>query len=443
MNMARVQAIVEALLYEGYILYPYRSSSVKNRQRWTFGGIFPCAFRGNNGDASDMQTQVLLCAGQNAEIDVRVRFLQISAREVGKFNRPLPNIPKLDDIAYDVVAAMEVDGTSHFPWDEAVEREIVVPSLPMQDLRLSPKRIAFNFESERHLSAIPCKDGVIAGVLIRTTEVLQGFVEIVSDQVAQDVFRVTVKITNETILSTAELTDRSAAQRHSFASTLTILTIRDGQFISLLDPPDALRAAAAACENHGTWPVMIGEEGDRDTMLSSPIILYDYPSIAPESPGNLFDGSEIDEILTLRILAMTEEEKREMAATDARGRALLHRTESLSPAELSRLHGAMRVPNMPANCQSSGAATAGGGPRLAVGARVRLRPKVGGDVMDLALKDKLAVVEAIERDFEDRLHVAVTLFDDPGRDLGAEGFPGHRFYFSQEEVEPLGPEGSV
>ena len=443
MNMARVQAIVEALLYEGYILYPYRSSSVKNRQRWTFGGIFPCAFRGNNGDASDMQTQVLLCAGQNAEIDVRVRFLQISAREVGKFNRPLPNIPKLDDIAYDVVAAMEVDGTSHFPWDEAVEREIVVPSLPMQDLRLSPKRIAFNFESERHLSAIPCKDGVIAGVLIRTTEVLQGFVEIVSDQVAQDVFRVTVKITNETILSTAELTDRSAAQRHSFASTLTILTIRDGQFISLLDPPDALRAAAAACENHGTWPVMIGEEGDRDTMLSSPIILYDYPSIAPESPGNLFDGSEIDEILTLRILAMTEEEKREMAATDARGRALLHRTESLSPAELSRLHGAMRVPNVrriashPARQRPAAVRVwlsereSGCGRRLAV------------TLSDLALKDKLAVVEAIERDFEDRLHVAVTLFDDPGRDLGAEGFPGHRFYFSQEEVEPLGPEGSV
>jgi hydrogenase maturation protease len=77
------------------------------------------------------------------------------------------------------------------------------------------------------------------------------------------------------------------------------------------------------------------------------------------------------------------------------------------------------------------------GHTLCVGARVRLRPKSGGDIMDLALRDKVAVVEAIERDFEDRVHVAVTLIDDPGRDLGAEGFPGHRFFFSQEEVEPI------
>jgi hypothetical protein len=68
---------------------------------------------------------------------------------------------------------------------------------------------------------------------------------------------------------------------------------------------------------------------------------------------------------------------------------------------------------------------------------VRLRPKPGGDVMDIALKGKIAVVEAIERDFEDRVHVAVTLLDDPGRDLGAAGFPGHRFFFSQEEIEPI------
>jgi hypothetical protein len=56
----------------------------------------------------------------------------------------------------------------------------------------------------------------------------------------------------------------------------------------------------------------------------------------------------------------------------------------------------------------------------------------------LVLKNKIAIVEAIERDFEDRVHVAVTLLDDPGRDLGAAGFPGHRFYFSQEELEPIG-----
>ena len=189
----------------------------------------------------------------------------------------------------------------------------------------------------------------------------------------------------------------------------------------------------ALCDNRGTWPVLIGEEGDRDAMLSSPIILYDYPAIAPESPGDLFDGTEIDEILTLRILAMTDAEKHEAAATDARVRALLLRTESLAPAALSRLHGTMRAP------QSSMKDGELRGPpaslHLTVGAHVRLRPNAGGDIMDLALKDKIAVVEAIEHDFEDRIHVAVTLLDDPGKDLGAYGFPGHRFYFSPEEID--------
>jgi hypothetical protein len=88
--------------------------------------------------------------------------------------------------------------------------------------------------------------------------------------------------------------------------------------------------------------VLVGAEGERTMLLASPIILYDYPQIAPESPGNLFDGTEIDEILTLRIMTMTDEEKREMGATDARARALLDRTESLDQEQLMALHGTLR-----------------------------------------------------------------------------------------------------
>ncbi|MGH9319741.1 MAG: hypothetical protein ACRD21_28560 [Vicinamibacteria bacterium] len=77
-------------------------------------------------------------------------------------------------------------------------------------------------------------------------------------------------------------------------------------------------------------------------MLSSPIILYDYPRVAPESPSDLFDASEIDELLTLSILALTDEEKREMSATDPKARRLLERTSSLTPLELRKLHGAFR-----------------------------------------------------------------------------------------------------
>ena len=110
-----------------------------------------------------------------------------------------------------------------------------------------------------------------------------------------------MRVENLTELSTAERGDRSLAQRRAFASTHTILGVRDGAFLSLMDPPDGARDAAAACDNQGTWPVLVGEPGETDSILSSPIILYDYPDIAPESPGDLFDATEIDEILTLRI----------------------------------------------------------------------------------------------------------------------------------------------
>jgi len=88
--------------------------------------------------------------------------------------------------------------------------------------------------------------------------------------------------------------------------------------------------------------VLIGEAGAHDLLLSSPIILYDYPQIAPESPGDLFDGAEIDEILTLRILTLTDDEKAELRQGDAQARALLERTEALGPAELRSLHGGIR-----------------------------------------------------------------------------------------------------
>src|SRR5271155_477948 len=74
------------------------------------------------------------------------------------------------------------------------------------------------------------------------------------------------------------------------------------------------------------------------------------------------------------------------------------------------------------------------------GSRVRLRPRPGGDIMDIALTGKTAVVEAIEQDYEGKVHVCVVVDDDPGRDIGLMRQPGHRFFFDAEEVEPLGGE---
>ena len=95
------------------------------------------------------------------------------------------------------------------------------------------------------------------------------------------------------------------------------------------------------CQNLRTWPVMVGNKGERDAMLSSPIILYDYPQIAPESPGALFDGSEIDEILSLRIMTLSDDEKEQMRQ-DERTREILERTEALTPEQFMKMHGTIR-----------------------------------------------------------------------------------------------------
>jgi hypothetical protein len=139
-----------------------------------------------------------------------------------------------------------------------------------------------------------------------------------------------VGIRNETSWSGGE---REDALRHAFCSTHVVLRTSKGAFLS---------ATESAGESSGLWPVLVGDEGARDTMLAAPIILPDYPQIAPESPGDLFDATEIDQLLILNVLALTPEEQAEMRASDPRAREILDRCASLSGDELMRLHGAIR-----------------------------------------------------------------------------------------------------
>ena len=432
MNLARAETIVRTVLYEGYILYPYRASSIKNLQRWTFGGLFPetWAGSGQTGDPCRMQTQCLLRGGPATRLEVRVRFLHLMHRQVGGLSEPLIELPAGAEPAFTAVEALEVDGEQHLTWQEAIEREVVASIPAIGRLSEAPERMSFDFPGARELTPLRAADGRIAGLMVRTSMAVTGEVSISGERVADDLFRIGVGIANTTPVVGA--LPRSEAQLGAFASTHTILGT-DGAFVSLLDPPEALAAAAAACRNEGTWPVLVGDEAACDTLLSSPIILYDYPQVAPESPGDLYDATEIDEILSLRILAMADAEKREMAAVDVRARALLERTEALTPDQWQAMHGTLRNAEGPRL-----ACIRDGGLELRVGARVRLHPKGGADIMDLVLAGKTAVIEAIERDFEDRLHVAVAIDDDPGREFGLARMPGHRFFFAPEEIEVLG-----
>jgi hypothetical protein len=260
---------------------------------------------------------------------------------------------------------------------------------------------------------------------------------------------------------------RDEALMRTLVAMHAVVSLRSGKFFSLTDPPENLRTATEACRNLGVWPVLVGSPGEQDAMLASPIILYDYPQIAPESPGDLFDATEIDELLTLRIMTLTEEEKAMAGATDNRTRRLIERTESLAREQLAGLHGAVRRfepvaadavrgQRDPFARQTAVDDYAAGaelpspiksiqvdGVQLRPGDRVRLRPGLGGDIFDLALNGKVATIESIEQDYEDRFHVAVTLDDDPGRDLGLARQPGHRFFFKPEELEPLDKSGAL
>ena len=176
--------------------------------------------------------------------------------------------------------------------------------------------------------------------IIREQKPLAGAIIIDAKPITTGLFKINVHIENRT--PGIDALTSNAVMAHSFVSTHTILQVHDGTFVSLMDPPETLKSIAQGCQNLHTWPVLVGNEGQLDTMLSSPIILYDYPQIAPESPGSLFDGTEIDEILTLRIMTLTDEEKEEMRQGDARAREILERTESLSPEQLMKLHGVIR-----------------------------------------------------------------------------------------------------
>jgi hydrogenase maturation protease len=344
MNLELVDKIARAVLYEGYMLYPYRPSAVKNRQRWNFGVLYPRAYSESQigSDAWSMQTECLIEGSMLATLEVRVKFLQMVARCVGRLASPIQELPSGEMLDFYPVEKLEVNGQFLQPWQEAVEREVSLPFCNLDDLDSEPVLQPFMFPAEKHCQAIRDETGKVAGVVIRQQEAIWGEIVATAERVGDDLLKVSVCIRNATPLAGCSLLSREEALLRSLVSTHTILGVQDARFVSSVDPPESLRELSAGCKNVGTWPVLVGGEGQRDTILSSPIILYDYPQIAPESSGDLFDGTEIDEILSLRIMTMTDEEKREMRHSDERARQILERTETLPAEHLMKLHGALR-----------------------------------------------------------------------------------------------------
>lgn len=344
MNLAVVDQIAKAVLYEGYMLYPYRPSSVKNQQRWNFGVLCPQSYSEaqKGSEAWTMQTECLVEGSSMAGLEVRLRFLHLVSRIVGELTMPTMELLPGEAPEFRLVHQLAVNGRVYQPWQEAIEREVIVPVCNVEALGSGSMPQAFVFPADKQFEYLSDGEDRMVGVIVRERKSLSGTVEVMGEGVADGLFKISVRIRNTTRFERAKQASRDDALLSSMASAHTVLGVQDGRFVSLLAPPEPVRELAASCKNVGTWPVLVGEEGQRDTMLSSPIILYDYPQIAPESAGDLFDGTEIDEILSLRIMTLTDDEKREMGQSDERARAMLERTEAMPVEQLMKLHGVLR-----------------------------------------------------------------------------------------------------
>jgi hypothetical protein len=333
-NVKLIEEIANAILYEGYMLYPYRPSSVKNRQRWNFGVVYPRNYsEAQQGtDPWCTRTECLVKGSAQTGITVKVRFLQAISRTVGEAQTPLGNPVERSDAELHATPA----------WQEAAERDAIVEVYSLDQLLRSSLTQLLHLPPSEATESIFDADGRLTGVIVRTQESISGRITLRASPVSEDLYKITLEVANEGSVADPGTASRDCALMRSLLSAHSILSVERGEFVSLLDTPEELKEFAAQCKNVGTWPVLVGQQDQRDALLSSPIILYDYPQIAPESAGDLFDGTEIDEILALRILTLTEAEKQEMRKGDERARRILERTEALPEEQFLKLHGVLR-----------------------------------------------------------------------------------------------------
>ncbi|MEU6091480.1 hypothetical protein ABZ865_32830 [Streptomyces sp. NPDC047085] len=492
----QVSGVADAVLYEGYLLYPYRRSSGKNRVRWQFGVLLPRAWVEADGpvpvgisgsaDSWYQQTECLVRVPRpGAVVRVRVRYLQMRHKQVeagdgrGGF-RPVESL-RMDD------------GTTHLSFDEAVPHEVDLV-WALDDLLRGPCLAPVSAPAALETEPLPAD----AGRVLRRCEEIRAHTAVVAEHLGHDVYRLRVRTENAGPAPDPRA-PRAEALRHALIAAHTLIGGEGVEFVSLIDPPATLREHVRSCRNAFTFPVLGGEAPPTDdgtgatgpVVLSAPIILPDHPQVAPESPGDLHDAAEIDEILTLRTMLLTDEEKAEARATDPRAAQILDRVDTMPREVFARLHGAIRslTPAAPPrtttaapeataaparNTTASPRTTAAPAqetpvpPRTSAdgrpawwqegaddglspttdtvlvdgvpvggGSRVRLRPRGrGADAQDMFLAGRTARVAAVFHDVDGCVHLAVTVDDDPAAEL--HGWYGRFHYFRADELEPLG-----
>lgn len=424
----RARAVADAVLYEGYLLYPYRGTSSKNQSRWQFGVLGPPgAAEAGLGEDATLASQFLVDGAR--ELHLVVRFLQLQHRRAER---------EVGPGEYRPVDQLTTAAGSWLTWDEAVECERSFGPVALDG---RPWTLSVTADEGTDVELL---DG---GRLVRQRREVRGVLTVAS-AADGDLRRVSVRVSN---VGDAAV-DKNDAIARSMIGTHLIAELEGGQFVSLLEPPPAAADAASRCGQHRCFPVLAGPPGVRDQLLVSPIILYDHPEVAEQSDTALYDCTEIDEILTLRVMTMTDEEKAQARATDPRAARIIDQCDAMSPDAMARLHGVLRdpvsglVPEVPEGVdwwdpladnavRPEVDAVLVNGIRVARGSRVRLRPRRNADAQDIFVAGKTARVTSVHSDVEGNKHVAVVVEEDPAADL--HDWYGRYLYFSPDEIEPL------
>ena len=315
MNRELATKIADTVLYEGYMLYPYRRSALKNRQRWTFGILYPPHYEEvlAGTERSSLHSECLLTTSGDRNLSIQVRFLHSVTKTA--VNSSLGDSAEVREC-----------------WDESVPRSVEFG--PDLNLR-RPQRCAFTFPASTAVSESPGQGRIIA-----TQKRVDGLLTFYTEPLAENLLKFCIDVSNEAQSSLVGH-DRNGALSRALLSVHLILNTNN-EFVSLLDPPDKFRTHIAACRSIGTFPVLLGNSGEHQMMLCSPIILYDYPQVAPESAGDFYDSTEMDEMLTLRLMTLSDEEKQQIRSADDHACALLERTEQSAREQLMKTHGVIR-----------------------------------------------------------------------------------------------------
>ncbi len=428
----RARAVADAILYEGYLLYPYRASSSRNRSRWQWGVLGPPgAADAGIGEDDSIAAQFLVDGSQ--AITLTVRFLQLQHRRAER-ESGLDRFEPVDELI--------TPSGSWLTWDEAVEHEESFGPLALDD----PARA---WTLSVTAPGATSNEAVEGGRLARDRREVSATLT-VGIEPDGALLRVSVRVAN----TGAPAADKDDAIARSLIGTHIIAEAIGGKFVSLLEPPSPAADAVSRCTRHRCFPVLAGPPGAGDLLLISPIILYDHPEVAEQSETALYDCTEIDEILTLRVMTMTDQEKAQARATDPLAAQIIDRCDAMSPEAMSRLHGALRdpreavslIPEVPDGVdwwdpladnavQPDLDAVLVNGVRVARGSRVLLHPSRRADAQDLFFAEKTARVTSVHEDVDGNQHVGVVVEDDPAADL--HEWYGRYLYFSPDEVEPL------